>query len=35
MPEFHSDYAKAEAGEFYLYFKERKLNRAELVDSVE
>ncbi len=33
MPVFHSDYAKAEAGEFYLYFKERKLNRAELVDS--
>ena len=32
-PSFLSDYAKASANEFYLYLKERKLQRAELQDS--
>ncbi|MDP2173913.1 MAG: LptA/OstA family protein [Candidatus Cloacimonadaceae bacterium] len=32
-PVFTSDFAKATAREFYLYFDERKLQRAELVDS--
>lgn len=32
-PSFASDLATAEAREFYLYFKERQLLRAELVDS--
>ena len=32
-PRFDSDYASAEAKEFYLYFEQRKLVGAELVDS--
>lgn len=32
-PIFVSDYARAEAREFYLYFNKRELKRAELVDS--
>lgn len=32
-PRFKSDFAIAEAREFYLYFDKRKLSRAELVDS--
>lgn len=32
-PKFFSDYSTAEATEFYLYLSERKLQRAELVDS--
>lgn len=32
-PKFYSDYANADAQEFHLYFKERKLVRAELLDS--
>jgi lipopolysaccharide export system protein LptA len=32
-PAFYSDYATAKAREFHLFFTERKLNRAELIDS--
>lgn len=32
-PRFNSEFANAEATEFYLFFKDRKLSRAELVDS--
>jgi len=32
-PKFTSDYANADADEFYLYFKDRKLYKAELKDS--
>jgi lipopolysaccharide export system protein LptA len=33
QPVFHSDYADARAKEFYLFFQDRQLTRAELVDS--
>jgi lipopolysaccharide export system protein LptA len=33
VPSFSSDYATAKAREFHLFFTERKLNRAELIDS--
>ncbi|MDD3236273.1 MAG: OstA-like protein [Candidatus Cloacimonetes bacterium] len=33
QPSFTSDYATAKAEEFHLFFTERKLNRAELIDS--